>query len=241
MSIDTTSHSSWAEVYDMTYERSFRKLYQHLTNITIETVNKLVAPKAKIIDFGAGTGRLSIPLSELGYEVTAVEPSKEMINQLRKKDHESSVETVVSTMQDFKGNKDQDLALCVFTVILYLVDEKSLKNALNSVYDSLKKDAVFLIDIPSRLLFNSYAYDDEKISRHVNIKNLNGDIYEYTENLTVSDIHHKDTVYTDTFHIKYWPKEEVFNILLEIGFILVSDQSEQFVGTGSQYYVFKKS
>lgn len=241
MSIETVPHASWADVYDMVYERSFGQLYTHLTDITIETINKLVVPPARIIDFGAGTGRLSIPLAELGYMVTAVEPSKEMLNKLKQKDHAYSVRSVISTMQEYKGNGDHDLALCVFTVLLYLLDERSLKEALIAAYGSLKKDALFLLDIPSEHLFHSYSFSDEKISRHVNIKNVKDNIYEYTENIIVSNSYHEDTEYSDTFPIKHWSTDEVFNMLEEIGFIFINDESKQFKGTGSQYFVFKRS
>jgi len=241
MSVETIPHESWAEVYDMVYERSFGRLYENLTELTIETITNLITPQSKVVDFGAGTGRLSVPLSQLGYKVTAVEPSQEMLDQLKQKVPASSIDTVVSSMQDYKGRGDHDLALCVFTVLLYLLDEKSLRDALTSAYDSLKQDALFLIDIPSKLLFNSYSFNDEKISRNVDIEHVRNDVYEYFENLTISMEDQEKAEYTDTFQIKYWSKEKVFTILEEIGFILVSDLSTQFSGTGSQYYVLKKS
>lgn len=241
MSVNATPHESWAEVYDMVYQRSFGRFYSQLTDVTVETISIMAKPQSKIIDFGAGTGRLSIPLSESGYIMTAIEPSKEMLGQLKKKDSQDSVKTIVSTMQDFKGNGDQDLALCVFTVLLYLVDENALRDALTSAHDSLKNNALFLIDIPSKSLFHGYTFNDETISRYVDIQNIDEDIYEYTENLTVSSANDSNIEYSDTFQIKYWPKETVFNLLEKLGFMLVKDLSAEFAGTGSQYFIFKKT
>ena len=65
-------HSSWAEVYDLAYERSFGRLYADLSAQTIRVIMDRVPSPAKVVDFGAGTGRLSIPLSESGYDVLAV-------------------------------------------------------------------------------------------------------------------------------------------------------------------------
>lgn len=240
MSIGETPHEFWAEVYDMVYQRSFGEFYSLLTELTIETINAIVKPKSKIIDFGAGTGRLSIPLSNSGFIVTAIEPSKEMIGQLKKKDSQDSIKAIVSTMQDFKGSGDQDLGLCVFTVLLYLLDESSLRDALSSAFDSLKNDALFLIDIPSKTLFHGYTFNDDVISRHVDIQNIDGDIYEYVEKLTVATVADNDIEYSDTFQIKYWPKKTVLNLLEELGFILMQDLSEEFAITGSEYLIFKK-
>jgi SAM-dependent methyltransferase len=241
MSLDTIPHASWADVYDMVYERSFGMLYHQLTEITVETIDTITKPQAKIIDFGAGTGRLSIPLSKSGYMVTAIEPSKEMLEQLKKKDTLLSVKTIVSTMQDYKSRGDQDLALCVFTVLLYLLGENSLTRALTTAYDSLKDNALFLIDIPSKSLFYGYVFSDEVISRSVNIHPIDNDLYEYTENLTISFSNEEDIEYSDTFQIKYWSQDIVIDILIELGFTLETDLSEEFAGTGSQYFIFRKT
>lgn len=37
---------------------------------------------AKVMDFGCGDGRVAIPLAELGYEVTAVDSSRRMLDRL---------------------------------------------------------------------------------------------------------------------------------------------------------------
>jgi 2-polyprenyl-3-methyl-5-hydroxy-6-metoxy-1,4-benzoquinol methylase len=73
-------HSTWADVYDLAYERSFGDFYSQLTQATIQLVEEIVNPPAMVVDFGAGTGRLSIPLAELGFEITAVDPCLEMLS-----------------------------------------------------------------------------------------------------------------------------------------------------------------
>jgi SAM-dependent methyltransferase len=46
-----------------------------------------------VLDIGAGTGRVSIPLSDLGYKVIAVEPAAGMLEQLRLKANGRLIET----------------------------------------------------------------------------------------------------------------------------------------------------
>ncbi|HYO95133.1 MAG TPA: class I SAM-dependent methyltransferase [Polyangiaceae bacterium] len=41
-------------------------------------------PNARIADIGAGIGHLALPLCELGFEVLAVEPAEQMLEQLRR-------------------------------------------------------------------------------------------------------------------------------------------------------------
>ena len=72
-------HDSWASVYELAYRRSFGTFYKQLTDLTLQTIKEYLPMGSSIIDFGAGTGRLSIPLAKKGYKVTAVEPSEAMM------------------------------------------------------------------------------------------------------------------------------------------------------------------
>jgi len=56
-------HASWANIYDLAYEQSFGRFYDALTHATIEQIKESIQLPARIVDFGAGTGRISIPLS----------------------------------------------------------------------------------------------------------------------------------------------------------------------------------
>ena len=80
------AHNSWAKVYDRAYKESFGTFYKELTECTLEVIKEEFSECLKVIDFGAGTGRLSLPLSQLGYKVTAVDASEEMLKELQKKD-----------------------------------------------------------------------------------------------------------------------------------------------------------
>jgi precorrin-6B methylase 2 len=100
MPVNRNPHSSWAEVYDLAYHRSFGEFYNELTIATIRVIKDRIRSSGSIVDFGAGTGRLSIPLADDGFEVTAVEPCREMLDQLkRKKRKHMKLRTVCSKMQ----------------------------------------------------------------------------------------------------------------------------------------------
>lgn len=233
-------HASWAEVYDFVYEQSFGDFYREFTVETLQVITERVHAGARIVDFGAGTGRLSIPLSERGFEVTAVEPCKEMIGQLRQKVRAGiPLQTVHGTMQDFAGY-DFDLALCVFTVLLYLLDEEALKDAFSSAYGALKPGGVLFLDIPSRSIFQSYSRSDSLLKRRVTVTEVRQDIYRYHEELRVKDSDGNVSTYADDFTIRYWPPEYVREILASTGFTLDVDLTERFSGTGSQYWTLKK-
>lgn len=52
---------------------------------TMKYIKKYLSPDAKIIEIGAGTGRYSIALAEMGYDVTAVELVPHNIEMMKKK------------------------------------------------------------------------------------------------------------------------------------------------------------
>ena len=72
------AHDSWAKVYDKVYKESFGSFYKEFTELTLKVIQEQIAQGLKVIDFGAGTGRLSCPLSELGFDVTAVDSLREI-------------------------------------------------------------------------------------------------------------------------------------------------------------------
>jgi SAM-dependent methyltransferase len=234
-------HASWADVYDLAYSCSFGDFYNHLTDTTVEAITARIKPPASIIDFGAGTGRLSIPLAQRGYAITAVDPCQEMLNQLRQKEPRGAVQTVCSKMEDFSSVEEFDVALCVFTVILYLLDKQSLQRALATAYASLKFGGILLIDIPSKAIFHGYSSRDHLTERSVSVVNKTGDIFNYTENLRIKCNNGKVSNYQDEFLIRYWPPKLIIALMENQGFILEEDLSSYFSGTGSNYYIMKKA
>lgn len=232
-------HSVWAEVYDLAYEESFGSLYHQLTQTTVDVIAMRLPPPAAIVDFGAGTGRLSIPLAAKGYHVTAVDPCVEMLRQLEQK-RQNAISTFHSKMEEFSDAVSYDMALCVFTVVTYLLDEKSLIKSLKAAHSSLRADGLLLIDVPSKAVFRSYATSSEMLERQVSVTRQEGDVYFYRERLKVRDSDRSITEYDEEFPIRYWQVEQVMNALRRVGFAVEKDLSDHFCGTGSKYYLLRK-
>ncbi len=233
-------HSSWAEVYDIAYQRSFGDFYTRLTDATVDLITKKVLLPAKIVDFGAGTGRLSIPLSRKGFDVTAVEPCEQMLNQLKKKDVSGLVTVACSEMENFQGEMYFDAALCVFTVILYLLEETTLRRSFEAAYASLKPGGILILDIPSEAIFCGYSRSDAVFERCVTVTHNSGSIYTYREDLIIKNNDGESTRYEDEFQIRHWSSEQVIRILQDTGFSVSEDLSALFSGTGSNYYLLKR-
>jgi len=237
----TEPHESWASIYDIAYEQSFGEFYKDLTDTTIDVITNVVIPPARIVDFGAGTGRLSIPLSARGYKIMAVEPCKEMLDQLTSKSGQLSISTFHGKMQDFQTDTPFDIALCVFTVLLYLLDEESLKKSIQAAANALKHDGLMLIDIPLKAVFQSYHTNTPTIQRDVSIQpSQDHDIYLYTDRITMK-MEEQNTTYRDSFCIRHWKMDDVMKILSDSGFVVIRNMSEEFTGAGSNYLLVRKS
>jgi malonyl-CoA O-methyltransferase len=100
----------------------------------------------KVLDAGAGTGRLTIRLHEAGAEVTALDISPDMLRILEKKD--SGIETVEGDMEAMPF--DDETFDMVFSS-LSLVHLKDPKDFLDECYRVLKDDGrVVLVNIHYR-------------------------------------------------------------------------------------------
>jgi SAM-dependent methyltransferase len=78
-----------------------------------------------VVEWGAGTGRLSVPLAVAGFDVTAVEVSKNMLEKGREKGE--AVKWVCGDMRSVALGRRYKLAICAFNSFLCLL---SLDHAL---------------------------------------------------------------------------------------------------------------
>ena len=234
----TTPHSSWAQHYDAAYAHSFGELYKALTETTLKCVMDIQPPPARIIDFGAGTGRLSLPLAKKGYTVVATDPCAEMLAVLRSKAEKQNVavETVCCRMLDDFPSPQFDLALCVFTVLLYLLEEATLNASLARAAAVLRPGGHLLFDIPTEQLFHSYHRTTAGFERDVRVTRESAVLFRYEEATRIFD-GDVQVSYMDSFQIRHWQQSQILSALAHAGFEVKADLSSQFAGTGSHYFL----
>jgi len=226
----------WANSYDRVYELSFGSLLERITIATVNQLEKRFPPPARIVDFGAGTGRISIPLANKGYPVVAVDPCREMLDEIPEN---RNIEKYVGRMQDFITEHPFDMALCVFTVISYILDEESIHKSFDAVHLSLKVGGLFLLDIPSRGLFKNFYVKNREMDRRVTITLEEGDLYQYSEKTSLYD-DEEPFSYEDSFKIRYWEPEYLMDILSR-NFCLKEDLTSTFIGSAGKYLLFEKT
>ena len=148
-------HDNWATYYDFVYEQTFGSLYNNLTTETINTINEIL-PNGTIIDFGAGTGRLSFPLIEQGYSVIAVEKSKGMVNEFKRKANNCNFDVKIHkcSISDYENGK-ANLAITLFTVLSYSISEDELSKNIKNICKHINSNGYFFFDLPNAVFFNT--------------------------------------------------------------------------------------
>ncbi len=98
-----------------------------------------------IVEWGAGTGRLAIPLAEAGFEVTGVELSERMAEKGRKKG--GTVEWVRGDMRTAKLRRRYRLAVCAFNSFLCLLGVDDALGFLRNAQEHLEPGGLLGIEV----------------------------------------------------------------------------------------------
>jgi 2-polyprenyl-3-methyl-5-hydroxy-6-metoxy-1,4-benzoquinol methylase len=144
-------HRFEAKYYELIHPEVYNKYEQKRINSTLKMVNKLVANNKvhtkRALDFGAGTGNITVKLLQMGYEVTAIDISTEMCKILEKKCRpylKAEKLTIVNLpIEDVSFDRDKfDLIAC-YSVLHHLPD---YVNVIQRLCGFLKKGGVMYID-----------------------------------------------------------------------------------------------
>jgi SAM-dependent methyltransferase len=98
-----------------------------------------------IVEWGAGTGRLAIPLAKAGFDVTGVELSERMVEEGRKKG--GTVEWVCADMRTVQLGRQYALAVCAFNSFLCLLNVDEALALLRNAREHLKPDGLLGIEV----------------------------------------------------------------------------------------------
>ena len=141
------------DYYNKNSEEYFNStLNVDMTN-TYKAFLKLLPKGGKILDLGCGSGRDSMNFMKLGYEVTAVDGSKELAKR-------ASVllgkEVIVSTFEELEL-KEKFHGIWACASLLHIKRE-DLKIVLNNLYNNLDDNGVFYMSFK----YGEQAYVDDK-------------------------------------------------------------------------------
>lgn len=98
----------------------------------------------KVLDVGAGTGRVSLRLARRGADVTALDVSETMLEEIKKKIKRNSTEIKI-VIGDCESMPFEDESFDVVVSAFHIVHLKDLKRFFDEVYRVLKSGGKFLV------------------------------------------------------------------------------------------------
>ena len=138
----------WAEYYDRAHRDIFNAMEQKRTVNVLRLADGLVSDNCKrALDFGAGTGNIAGKLLDMGYQVTAVDISKEMCEILKARYRDSikngRLNVVTSEIEDVIFREEEfDLIVC-YSVLHHLPD---YVGTIRKLAGFLKRGGVMCLD-----------------------------------------------------------------------------------------------
>lgn len=197
--------------YDKKYEKTFPKLSPKM-DFELKKYLKLINGK-EVLDLGIGQGQNSIPLANLGFNVTGVDYSNSCLNICKSNCPELNlVKTDVRTFEVEKNKYDLILSRCV----LHFLHKDDSYKIMKDMKNNLKENGLIYLYI--------FSTDDLMFK-----KNYSSENFDILEN---NILHNK---INDTY-ISFYTKDEILNIFSDLKTIYISEEYSLDLGRGEPHY-----
>ena len=139
-----------------------------LANLVCQAVEKqidLLSDK-EILDFGGGTGLLTLPLAKQAKSVTLVDISEKMLQQARLKAEQQDIKNIQFLEQDLlKNPMEQEFDLIVVSRVLHHMPD--LDEALSLFHQHLKEDGQLLLADFTKTEANHHGFDLAELEKQL--------------------------------------------------------------------------
>ena len=152
------SYETFAKIYDEVMDEN---LYLDWLEFTCRHLEK---KQQKLLELACGTGILSVELANLGFEVTGLDLSEEMIALAKERitTDDEGLYFVTGDMLDLKERETYDVVTCYSDSLCYMPNEEAVQQVFDGVYGSLKNEGTFIFDVHSIYQmnegFSEYCY-----------------------------------------------------------------------------------
>ncbi|MFC4388434.1 class I SAM-dependent DNA methyltransferase [Gracilibacillus marinus] len=222
------AYSKLAYIYDILMDDA---PYDDWQAFVQSMVNKYLPHANKMLDLGCGTGELSNRFTTLGYQVTGVDYSEDMLAYAQEQSNklQHRVHYIQQDIRLLNGLSGFDVSICLCDVLNYIVTEEDVRSVFNNAYKSLKVDGLFMFDVHSikhmeeSLANQTFAeiYDDVS---YVWFCEKGEEIGEVIHDLTffIQEDGNKYERFDEIHHQRTFSVEIYKQLLKEAGFTLLS-------------------
>ncbi|MEH7124067.1 MULTISPECIES: class I SAM-dependent DNA methyltransferase [unclassified Bacillus (in: firmicutes)] len=146
--------------------------YDKWAELVLEKAKNYEVNGKKLLDLGCGTAELSVKLSEIGFQVTGVDLSEDMLTVAQAKADEKgfAMEFYQQNMAELDGLGNFDIIGIFCDSINYLQEEKEVVATFQRVYQHLSSNGLFIFDVHSLhkimeiFTDQTFTANDEEIS-----------------------------------------------------------------------------
>lgn len=160
-----------------------------------------LVPGKEVLDLGIGQGMNSIPLAELGFNVTGVDYSTKCLEIC--KNNCSKLNLIHSDIRTFNIEKDKyDLIQSRF--VLHFFHKQDSYEILKNIRNNIKIGGIVYLYV--------FSLDDPKFKKYLNSTEF--------DNLENNIFHHK----TSDTYVSFFSKNEILDLFKEFETICISDE-----------------
>lgn len=125
--------------------------YAEWVNFTEKIISDSGRTISKIIDLGCGTGEITSRLAGIGYHMTGVDYSADMLTYAEHKASENnhSIQWLHQDLITLEGLRGYDAAISYCDVINYITSPDDLLKTFKNVADTLRDGGLFIFDVHS--------------------------------------------------------------------------------------------
>jgi SAM-dependent methyltransferase len=219
----------YAKYYNLLYAD---KDYKRETDYVHSLIRRFAVSEARtLLDVGCGTGTHASFLSQLGYEVTGIDLSQEMVNGAVAQNIPNA-DFRVGNATDFRLEKQFETITSLFHVLSYQTSNESVQKMMGNVARHLSENGLFIFDFwyaPAVLTerpsvkIKRLEDDDVKVTRIAEpVLKVNENVVEVCFELLIENKHNRQaTVVKEVHPMRYFSLPEVELLLANAGMELV--------------------
>lgn len=151
--LGTEAHYEDAALYDLEYLDRQADIQWYRAVAMRPHPGQEEPARRKLLELGAGTGRISIPLAKDGHEVLALDRMAPMLEHLKRKLNQAGalagkVEPIQGDLLSLpQADASLELVLAPFNVLMHLYDRHTLQASFNEVFRVLAPGGVYALDV----------------------------------------------------------------------------------------------
>lgn len=158
-----SSYHTFAQFYDtLTENAEYKVRSEYISNF----FSRYGTNGRNLLDLACGTGSFSKIFSDMGYSVTGLDLSEDMLSVADNKCG-GKVEFLKGDMTDFAFENKFDFCICTLDSINHITDYNDVKKCFNNVYHVLNEGGIFVFDVNTIykhrniLCDNTFVFDEE--------------------------------------------------------------------------------